>query len=185
MKKFILIIMFYILIFSNLSIADEINRHNISPSQANPLRIKSEDFFYARLGYGAVIGSSYESGVALGFGYRYETDKYAADISIGNTIMNFGEQSFSGDFTFLKLSGLYFFNHVSDATLYTGLGVSYGSSVFEDSANHGIRGEATLGFEILRTSDKRLFFQTDFVLPSYTVKGRYVPSAGISFGIGW
>jgi hypothetical protein len=104
--------------------------------------------------------------------------------------------------SWLKLSALRYLNRTGNATPYVGGGISWGSVIASHSDRHfhgsGLQGELTAGYEMLRASSIRLFIQTDVVFPFYSAKaevfrprmmplreGRYMPSASLSFGMGW
>ena len=182
----------------------EITRQNVTWKEANPRRIKADSLYYIRLGYGGTMGSDLGgNGAAFGFGYRYETDMFAVDVSFLNTVLSIGDDENGADMDFLRLGGIYFLNPVSDHSLYFGLGLSYGGTLInpggedesgddEDSKwNVGLRANPSVGFEMMRTSTVRLFLQIDAVLPFYQSSNNsgddeeYTPSVYGTVGIGW
>lgn len=87
----------------------EITRKNVTWKEANPRRVKADHLFYLRLGGGGTIGADLGgSGAAFGLGYRYETDRFAVDVSGGNTVLSLGGENIGADVDFLRLSGLLF-----------------------------------------------------------------------------
>jgi len=153
--------------------------------------------FIIKLGYGFLAGPEIGSGFALGFGYRYELDEIALDISFGsivwNNSSNFFEGDFGGDFEAVKLGGLYFLSPTSNNSFYLGGGLSYGVTLFSENndsdANWGLRGNLSTGFEFMRASNMRFFIQADAILPfykaNYDSSDKYIPTFAISVGAGF
>ncbi len=177
----------------------EITRNNVSDKMANPNRIKADGLFYGRLGYGAVVGSDVGGhGVAFGFGYRYELDRFGVDFSFGNTIFNASDKDNDWGFDegVVRLGGLWFLSPTTDITPYIGLGLSYGATVASEPSNDdykwnwGLRGDISGGIELMRTSTIRFFIEGDLILPFYKTENgsgdeNYSPSVVGSLGIGW
>lgn len=177
-----------------------VNRQNVTKKQAAPRRVKADNLFYARLGYGTILGGDLTSGPAFGFGWRYELDQMGIDISIFNMI--FDEDDADGAaVTLARLGVLYFFDPVSDSTFYLNGALSYGfSGVTEEIdgeqvtfADNGLQGEAGFGYEFLRASTIRVFVEANAVLPFYASdamidgeeESRYTPTFTLSLGLGY
>lgn len=155
-------------------------RDNVTANQAAPRRAEADSLWYARIGGGAVMGGSGNTGPAFGCGYRYELDSVGIDISFFNltyasheTTDELGyvtsEPSLSGSWA--RLVGYYFLSPKESASLYFGGGLSWGGSSVMDGdylyGGSGIQGELSAGFELLRASTLRLFVQVDATLPFY------------------
>lgn len=189
-----------------------VDRTNVTSGQQAPNRVEADSLWYARLGYAAAIGPLFNSGPAIGFGYRYELDNIGIDLSFFNLMFASNQGDTSGTNTsvgvtgsWIKLMGLYFMNPTANASLYFGGGVSWGGVAVADAGNandttddkvysgSGLQGEFSAGYELLRASTIRLFIQADATLPIYTVtqdypgtgSKAYVPTFGVSFGLGW
>jgi hypothetical protein len=189
-----------------------VDRTNVTTSQASARRVHSDSLWYARLGYGSVLGDHAYGTPALGFGYRAELDSFTIDVSFLNfqirTSNDASSDASAG--SLLKLSGLYFLNPQANLTGYLGGGLSYGHSSFggwnySTTGNYttawdggGLQGEVTVGYELARATSLRLFVQADAVLPFYEVTSetfsrsgsvrttdrRYAPSLVVSIGLG-
>src|SRR5688572_30545967 len=92
-----------------------IDRSNVTAAQQAPNRAQADSLWYFRLGYGGATGPVTNTGPGFGFGYRYELDSLAVDLSFlnllvfGNDDPNSSEAGVTG--SWVKLMGLYFFNH--------------------------------------------------------------------------
>lgn len=185
------------------SMTTVVDRTNVIEMQAEPKRVHSDALFYVRLGYGGVLNGG--GGPAMGMGIRRELDAFAIDVSFLNvqTASDAGYSYGGGSSgSWLKLSALRYLNRTGNATPYIGGGLSWGSVIASQPDLHlhgsGLQGELTAGYEMLRASNIRLFVQTDLVFPFYSAKAevfrprmtplrerRYMPSASLSFGMGW
>jgi hypothetical protein len=181
---------------------DTIDRTNVTAAQQAPNRAQADSLWYFRLGYGGATGPVTNAGPGFGFGYRYELDSLAIDLSFLNLLVFGNDDPASNESgvtgSWVKLMGLYFFNPTANASLYLGGGVGYGVTAVGDANNtyagSGLQGEAALGFEFLRASTIRIFAELDATLPFYGVypalysvdtSKSYVPSFVVSMGIGW
>ena len=192
-----------------------VDRSNVTSAQATGLRVHSDSYFYARLGYGSTFNESPYGMPSLGFGHRSEMDSFAIDVSFLNFQVhngnNYSSPSNVTAATLLKLEALYFVHSKASATPYFGGGlgwgyVSAGSDVsYNGTINksysawngNGLQGELTAGYEFARTTTLRLFVQADASLPFYSATSnsyltgnvvtnrRYVPSLAFSLGLGW
>jgi hypothetical protein len=185
-----------------------------SPVYADEVR----SFGYARLGYGSLFAGPVRHAPAIGFGYRGELENFALDVSFLNYVIGgdpyaTGTQVFAG--SVLRLQAFHFLNAEADRSMYVGGGLSWGgvsvgrtpTSTTYLSSWHGsgLQGEATVGYELTRSSPVRIFVQADVGLPFFyarsetypntrtpigippvsTSERRYIPSAAVSLGIGW
>jgi hypothetical protein len=182
----------------NLFAEEEINRRNVPIDLANPLRVKTDQLFYVKLGYGGIVSDYTAQGAAGGLGYRYEMDNVAVDLSLLNCV--FGQKGNDGiGCNFVQLQGLYFFNPLGNSSPYCGGGIGYSLIYIDDNdgnkySGNGVAGIATLGFETMRVSTIRLFIQLDATLPFFKLKGKdnsienkkiYGSTLMLSMGIGF
>lgn len=124
-----------------------------------------------------------------------------------------GNNAFAG--SLLRLEVLRLLDPEADRSAYIGGGMSWGgvsagrTQVTADRymtgwSGSGLQGEVTVGYELARNAPMRLFVQADIGLPlfmgtssEYTLSSRvldvgtrtydkrYLPSAAVTFGIGW
>lgn len=176
-----------------------VDRTNVTAAQSSALRVHSESYFYARLGYGSIFSNRVYGRPAIGFGHRTELDSFAIDVSFLNvqfdTYKDYSASSSATSASLLKLEGLYFVHSRANATPYFGGGFSYGSTSVGSSSYYnrtnsqaydalrgsGLQGELTAGYEIARTTTLRVFVQADASLPFYNVTSQsYSPSTVVS-----
>ncbi|HEX2551196.1 MAG TPA: hypothetical protein VHK64_06345 [Nocardioidaceae bacterium] len=191
-----------------------VTRNNVAMSQMAPNRVEADSLWYLRLGYGMTFGGDLRKGPALGFGYRYELDNLALDLSFLNFMIDSEDNNSSNGSvgvtaTWVRLEGLFFLNPTANGSAYIGGGLGWGAAAVvraeTDSAGYttgsvfsgsGLEGQVTAGFEFLRASTIRMFAQADLTLPFYmahsdvlTTTGsrssRYLPTLTFSLGIGW
>jgi hypothetical protein len=181
-----------------------VDRTNVVVAQTAPLRVESDSLMYVRLGYGSQLGAASRSGAAMGIGFRRELDALAIDVSFANILKQAARTGYLGDngssASLIKLTALRYVNKKSNSSVYWGGGASWGSASGWSNSNYwrgsGIQGELTAGYEMLRASNIRVFWQTDVVLPLYSVavanfknlsvsNRQYMPTATVSFGLGW
>jgi hypothetical protein len=183
-----------------------VDRTNVVVTQTSPLRVQADSLMYVRLGYGSQFGPLSQSGAAMGIGFRRELDALAIDVSFLNvqqqasSTNDFGDNGSSA--SWIKLEALRYVNRKSNSSAYWGGGASWGSSNgWSDTkywSGDGVQAELTAGYEMLRASNIRVFWQTDVVLPLYSVSvetfryplasvsnRQYMPTATVSFGLGW
>jgi hypothetical protein len=182
-----------------------VDRTNATDAQQAPNRVEADSLWYFRLGYGGAAGAAVNSGPAFGFGYRYELDSLAIDLSFLNLLVagnnNQNGSSNSGvTGSWVRLMACYYLNPTANGSMYLGGGLGYGvTAVSNDTTSYtgsGLQGELTAGFEFLRASTIRMFVEANGTLPFYSVHSidvlattgsqrSYVPSVTASFGIGW
>ena len=179
-----------------------VDRTNVTVAQATSApRVRSDGFWYARLGYGGIFADRAYGAPAFGFGYRAELDKMAIDVSFLNTQMGSSNYYSSGarSASLLKLSGLYLLKRESNSTPYFGGGLSWGNTNISASEPYtyapgtptgppayfntggngsGLQGEVTAGYEFGRATTIRLFVQADAILPFYSVNTQTISSRG-------
>jgi hypothetical protein len=167
---------------------NSVTRDNVAPSQMAPNRVEADSVWYARLGYGATFGGRARSGPAFGFGYRYELDNFAIDLSFLDMMVDSGNSDSSANVgvtaTWIRLQGLYFLNPLGNGSTYLGGGLGWGAAAASRASStagstdttltaysgSGLEGQITAGYEFLRASTIRIFAQADLTLPFYTAK---------------
>ena len=174
-----------------------VDRTNVIASQASPLRVQSDSFGYARLGYSSIFGDRSYGGPALGFGYRIELDSLGIDVSFLNMQVNTSNRYYASNGatagSFLKLEALHFVNPTANASAYFGGGASWGGINFGSNTSvgsggtsfrsnwhgSGLQGELTVGYEFPRASTLHLFLQADAVLPFYEATSETFSRSGL------
>jgi hypothetical protein len=161
-----------------------IDRTNVTAAQDLPARrLRSEGYWYARVGHGSIFAKSNQHAGAFGFGHRAEFDRIGLDFSFFNMQVGDGAYSVasSSAMTLVKLQGLYYLNPTANRTGYFGGGLSYGRADIRGASNPtigylrsgrgaGLQGELTMGYEIARATSARVFAQADVTLPFYHVQ---------------
>lgn len=187
---------------------DNVDRTNATVDQMAPRRVSADGLKYVRLGYGAVTGKTTLGGTALGFGYRYELDALAVDISFFNFVWasqdvmdSSGYRTSKGGFNgeFIGIGAVSYQQPLANSTMYYGGRVGYGANAFYDidtGANYsgsGLQVTGLLGYEMLRASTIRLFAELDVTAPLYSSTGtddtgqtvkRWAPVAALTIGAG-
>jgi hypothetical protein len=156
-----------------------VDRTNVTAAQdLEPRRLRSDSFWYARLGYAGIFADETVGAPALGFGYRAEFDSLGVDVSFFNYAFHtpatyYGPSSFASTGSLLKLEGMYFTNPKSNQTGYVGAGMSWGSTEANNGQRNahgsGLQGELTTGYELGRATSVRFFVQADAILPFYSL----------------
>lgn len=176
------------------------DRDSVTDRQASPKRVKADGLFYGRLGYGLVTDKfsfnhdCYYTGPSWGLGYRYELDNLAIDFSFINGISAKGGTD--GKFMdAIRLQLHYFFDPMNPSSLYIGSGLGYGiinlnkDTTYAGYNGSGLTGTFTFGYEMLRSSTIRIFFQFDATVPMFRLKEEtrniYTPAFSLSMGIGF
>jgi hypothetical protein len=205
-----MLIVTFVLVFAGQAYADQ--------PQTQPDRGHVRSFGYARLGYGGVFADDVRGAPAFGFGYRGELESFALDVSFLNFTVGSGSYTqasevFAG--SLLRLQALRFLHPQADRSVYVGGGMSWGAltvgrdagpSLYGNSWHgNGLQGEVTVGYELPRASQLRMFVQADLGLPIFYARSdtvtyppggtrvpavvaserRYIPSAAVTIGIGW
>lgn len=171
-------------------------------------------FGYARLGFGAAFADGTRSAPAVGFGYRGELESVAFDVSFFNYMVGSGRYDQGSVFagSVLKLQVLRFLDGAADRSAYVGGGLSWGGISASGSGTlyaggwhgSGLQGEFSTGYEFRGNTPLRVFIQADVGVPffratresftvfnqpgsfrSTVVDRRFIPSAVVSFGMGW
>ena len=184
---------------------DTIDRNNVTAAQQAPNRAQADSLWYVRLGYGGATGPVTNIGPGFGFGYRYELDSLAIDLSFLNLLMLRQRRPELERGRCHRVVGQ------ADGPLLsepdgerrrsTWAAASARASRRWPSRRTAVRGLAAcrvrlaLGFEFLRASTIRIFVEVDATLPFYwrllsPVRRRrtdksYAPSFVVSLGIGW
>jgi hypothetical protein len=177
----------------------------VSPVYA---QVAGGSFTYARLGYGAAFADEVRPSPAIGFGIRGGFDELEVDVSFLNYVIGNpyeeGRDVFAG--SLFRLQVLRFLDAEAERSAYVGGGVSWGAvslgrrvtGTTRSWNGTGLQGEVTAGYEFVRKSPMRLFVQTDIGLPFFIATSRtdmfgssrgaerrYIPSAAVTFGIGF
>lgn len=164
---------------------NNVDRTNVTMTQAAPKRVQADSFGYARLGYSGVVGGARYGGPSTGVGYRVELDSFGLDVSFFN-LEHLARESYGAyggvAGSLLKLEAFRFVNPVANATPYFGGGMSWGVTSFGGTSSYssgstyrtgwhggGLQAELTAGYETARASSFRFFVQADAVLPLYKV----------------
>jgi len=179
---------------------DNVDRTNATADQMAPRRVSADGLKYVRLGYGAVTGKTTDLGTAFGFGYRYELDQLAIDVSM-NFVWASGDQNGTSGTTtrggvngeLIGIGAVLYQEPLANSTLYYGGRVGYGLNDFFDTSTDtnysgsGLQVTGTLGYEMLRASTIRLFFELDATAPLYTSNGTMYDSSfnSVSTGKRW
>jgi hypothetical protein len=159
-----------------------VDRTNVSASQdLPPRRVHTEGYWYARLGYGTLLGESTHNGATFGFGYRAEFNRLGLDASFLNVQLSDASGYYapsSSASSLIKLQGLFFSNPVGNRSAYFGGGLGYGRTDVRTSntgdypksgRGAGLQGGLTAGYEIARVTSACVFIQADVTLPFYDV----------------
>lgn len=175
---------------------DNTDRTNATADQMAPRRVSADGLKYVRLGYGAVTGKTSDLGTAFGLGYRYELDQIAIDISM-NYVWASGSSSTGGSShggvngELIGIGAVNYQTPLANSSLYYGGRVGYGiNDFFDESSNtnytgSGLQVTGVVGYETLRASTIRLFFELDATAPLYTSDGTYYdPSTFSSSSMG-
>jgi hypothetical protein len=156
-------------------VAGVVDRTNVTTAQVDVKRVGSDSVFFVRLGYGAVSGSGNGGGPLLGFGWRKELNRVALDFAFANMLVlangqenHFGSGPFNdGPLTLLALGVNYHFRPLANSTPYAGVGLGF--TRWGSTGGKGLDLRLSLGYEMFRASNLRLFVQADGVLPTYEV----------------
>jgi hypothetical protein len=190
-------------------VAGVVDRTNVTSAQVDVKRVGSDSVFFVRLGYGVASGAGNGGGPLLGFGLRKELNRVALDFAFANMLVlsserddNFGGGPFSdGPLTLVALGVNYHFRPLANGTPYAGLGLGFTRWGGVDEGK-GLDVRLSLGYEMFRASNLRLFVQADGILATYDVTrtewtdwsyssrnaatSTFRPAAvTVSLGIGW
>jgi hypothetical protein len=183
------------------------DRTNVTDAQTAPKRIASDNLKFVTIGYGLETGPGTAGGPAIGYGWRFELDRLAVeisgDIAIVSSTDSMGNSHGGVSGNLIKLAGYYYQNPISNASLYYGLGLGYGVAFLCDNnvntggncyAGGGLEASPTVGYEMLRSSTIRFLVQLTAGLPLYTANAlltdgttdkRWIPTFALSVGIGF
>jgi len=173
-----------------------VDRTNVTSNQQAPNRVEADSLYYVRLGYAGIANPGTNTGPAIGFGYRYELDSLAIDISFFNLMFSSsndnsstgssGSAGITGSWA--KLMALYYNNPTANGSSYFGGGVSWGGTAvskedttagtFTTYSGSGLQVELSAGYEFLRASSIRMFAQFDATLPLYRVSSTDIVTNG-------
>ena len=186
------------------------DRTNVTDAQTAPKRVASDNLKYLSIGYGIVGGPGTPNGPAIGYGWRFELDRLAVEVSGNFSIVSSSDSmgnshgGVAGDL--IKLAGYFYQSPLSNASLYYGLGLGYGITFVCDSSlatascygGGGLEASPTIGYEMLRSSTIRFLIQLTAALPIYNASvsftdasgnpvtdHKWVPMFSLSVGVGW
>ena len=180
-----------------------VDRTNATNDQMVPRRVASDNVKIFRLGYGLITGHGTSTGPAFGFGWRFELDRLAIEISALDLTYSSDAKSSDSGFTgsLIRLGALYYQEPIASQSMYFGGGIGYGFNVISDGTSTfsgaGIEGHATIGYELLRESTIRMFVEATAIMPFYlssvddftgtgTPSGRkWIPSFALQVGLGY
>ncbi|MBN1971775.1 MAG: hypothetical protein JXR48_14780 [Candidatus Delongbacteria bacterium] len=183
--------------------ADEIstlNRSNVTANdiRKSEMRLKSENFKYAKLGVSTISHDKSATDIHFGFGYRAELDEFAVDVSIFNMLFSQAKDDYEWDGEWIRLALIYYFDSLNSNSLYIGGGLSYGASkILEehyfddvDEIKTGMRGNVLFGYEMLRVSTIRFLIEGEAILPfyetlNYDLEYKWAPVLKLGIGIGF
>jgi len=159
-------------------VSDTVTRDTVTAAESEEAnRVNVEGLFYLKLGGAGAIHTKQGdgNGIGLGMGYRYEMDRWAIDIGYSgylptNYAANYAHSQ-------LQLQALRFADDQADKTLYYGGGIGLGGG-----DGFGLEGGLTVGYEMFRATNIRLFVQGDATLPLYRVNDGYLFYSGVSLG---
>jgi hypothetical protein len=186
---------------------ENVDRTNATADQMAPRRVSADGLKYFRLGYGAVRTA--DAGTAFGFGYRYELDQLAIDVSFFNLVYTSQDVTDSMGFhttkgglngEWIRLGLVHYQQPLSSSSLYYGAGLGYGTSAFYDPGNlgnysgSGLQISGVAGFEMLRASTIRIFVELNATAPLYRATADFgtagnsnlwAPVASLTVGLGY
>ena len=159
---------------AEISSTDTKTRDNVTDRQANPKRVKADTLYYVTIGPGVVAGAEpFALNNAVSFGYRYELDEMALDLSYRFMIPGGDDQAEDGGSVGanINLSGLYFTEPNANSSVYFGGGMGFGgTSLRKDDrfySGSGLFGSGVMGYEMMRTSTIRFFIEATAQLPFF------------------
>jgi len=182
-----------------------VDRKNVTSNQEEQRRVNADAIWYAKLGYGATSADGFHSGPHVGFGRRWELDRFGIDLGFLNLLMYQNSSEFEGlSAGWVEIGFDYFFAPSANHTLYVGAGLSLGSHTIPaetggDFTGGGLQGKATLGYELFRASTIRMLIQLESTLPMFQLSRTYfdettganikdhtyAPNLLLSLGLGW
>ncbi len=175
-----------------------ITRKNVTRAQQFPRRARADSMGYVYLGPAAMVGVDAEAiPVIAGGGYRYELDSFAIDLST-DAFMALGDKDL-GVSWLGQIGGLYYFDPISNHSLYAGAGLGWGLTAVEidevDYGGAGLHSKVQVGFAMLRASTIRIGVELFATLPFYRLEQvddsndqtqhHYSPFFGLNLAVGW
>lgn len=145
-----------------------VDRTNVTSAQTAARRVPTESLFVLRMGYGYASAPGDGAGPFLGCSWRKELNRFALDIGFANLLMlttdSFAEddQLVAGPFSPVTLGVTYNFRPTASATPYVGAGLGLtGWDTLQDTEGIALDLRVSIGYEMLRASNMRLFVQAD------------------------
>lgn len=191
-------------LLSGTPLSSGMDRTNVTKDQGDPTRAKA-DFITIFKGGAMVHTAGAPVGPALGAGIRVELDQWAieADSTFGFSFDdNPNEQKTGNSANFgAHLGGVYFLDGQANGSPFFSGGLGYSTTLLENAsedtwAGAGFDFRFAAGYEMLRASTIRMFFQAEVLLPMYLLHAedlnssagqdsRYNPTFLVSFGVGY
>lgn len=127
---------------------------------------------------------------SLGLGYRFAVPSAKVDVSASYT-REYNEDNYF--YTVPNVSYLRYFSPAKEQSFYYGAGLAWGGLETDDVSFQGLVPNATLGYELNRTTAWRSFVQFEVSQPlvaisawnDYSVSDIPAPIAKVSFGLGF
>jgi hypothetical protein len=177
-------------------------RSNVTPDQDAPAREQADNLVYVRLGFGALFADGMASGPLFAVGDRFELDNIAIDASLNILILTDDSPTdgFNGNG---RLAVLYYIDGMESASAYLGGGLTYGGTAIcleagDCYTDEGLGIDAIAGYELLRASTIRFFFEINASFPFYDAdyssllsagapgeESLWAPGFGITLGLGF
>lgn len=170
-----------------------------------PRRESADKLFYARLGQGMSAGMM--GGPEVGLGMRMELDRLGIDAGVNLGVTRSGSRmDITGYRGSVQIMTQMFLMPEASRSPYLGAGLSWGKRSEQIGGvaygGSGLQGELVAGWEFLRDTNMRIFVQGGATVPMYMVGGnvmvpqfrgkpamvpdmRWMPTVGLSVGIGW
>ena len=156
-----------------MSSTDTKTRNNVTERQSKPKRVKADTLYYVTIGPGITMGADpLVLNNAMAFGYRYELDQMALDLSYRFMIPSEDQNNDGGAVGVnLNLAGLYFKDPNANSSMYFGGGMGFGGASVRSNdkfySGSGLSGNAVIGYEMMRTSTIRFFIEAVTQLPFF------------------
>ena len=189
-------------LLSDKSLEIGMDRTNVTKDQADPKRAKA-DFLTIFKGGSLIHTAGAPVGPAFGAGIRVELDEWAieAESTMGFSIDNNpNNEDTGGSYNIgAHLGGIYFLDGQANHSPFFSGGIGYGATSLVDAngdswAGAGFDFRVAAGYEMLRASTIRMFFQAEALIPAYLMhassgndatKSQYNPTFLLSFGVGY
>ena len=172
--------------------------------QTTSSAVHTDRYWYGRFGYVTLAEGARYDGLVLGFGRRIERNALGFDVRlIDRRSVSLGSDTYGQSISLLAAKALYLIRPRARATAYAGGGVGWGWSSYAETSSpgewhgHGIEGEVTVGYLLIRTkTSTRVFIESGVTLPAYkmsrtnwiqgsAVEHRRTYPWTLAAGVGW